>query len=485
GTGGAAGTGGRGGTGGTGGAAGSGGRGGTGGAAASGGRGGTGGNGGMGGMGGGAGMWRGEVAISSIAGQQTYPSVTVDKNGNAVVVYEQASTIYSVRYDAAQQMWSLAGTVDPRGGVSSKPSIAVDKDGNYLVVWGIAGANQGIWYSTSINGTDWKPPTSITVTNAFGPALAMNATGAAVVAWTEWLASGKGQASAAVRLSSTASFSAPKVMRDGDEYSADTRTAVAIAGTGHAFVGWEQNDGAGNGWISLWLRDYTPGGSGDGWGAAGTFESYTDFNAYGISLAANTAGDAIGTYIQISSSNPRTAQIWARRYRLVNQAFDANPTKVTDTNSIDGTVSPSVTMDDNGNATLAWSAETGTGFQVQTSRTSPTDVTWPIIGMETNDTAKDDDPNSTLASVTMPQVRAEPGGNVTLVWRKRTTASAKRFDLVARRWTPATQWGMEAPLEANTTNSVFWPVLAVGPNGTAVVTWYFGTSLDVWANVFH
>ena len=106
--------------------------------------------------------------------------------------------------------------------------------------------------------------------------------------------------------------------------------------------------------------------------------------------------------------------------------------------------------------------------------------------METDNIAKDDDPNSNIGYVTMPIVRSDPAGNVTLIWRKRTTASGKRFDLVAKRYTPAGGWGSQQfLLEDNMTNSVFWPALAVGPNGTAVATWYFGTVLEVWANVFH
>lgn len=205
-----------------------------------------------------------------------------------------------------------------------------------------------------------------------------------------------------------------------------------------------------------------------------------------MSIAANAGGDAIATYIQISNSNPHTVQIWARRYSSVAASFATNPSKVFDADSIDTYVAPSVALDDAGNATVAFAAQTATGYQVQTSRTAPTDPNWPTVptAMETDDVAKDDDTTSTIGYVTMPIVRTDPAGNMMLVWRKRTAASGKRFDLVARRYT-AGAWGAQVALESNTTNSVFWPTLAVNANGTAVTTWYFGTSLDVWANVFH
>ena len=230
------------------------------------------------------------------------------------------------------------------------------------------------------------------------------------------------------------------------------------------------------------------GPGGVGWNASGTFEDYIGYNAYGPSIATNTGGDAIVTYIQISTTNPRTVQLWARRFNGRPSIVGDQPVKVFDATSIDAYVPPSVTLDDAGNATVAFAVETSTGFQVQTSRTARTATMWPTAptSMETDDIAKDDDPNSTIAYVTMPIVRSDPAGNVTLVWRKRTAASGQRFDLVSRRYT-AGSWPRSRaaiPLEDNTTNSVFWPALAVGTGGTAVTTWYFATTLDVRANVF-
>ena len=252
GTGGAAGTIGSGGTGGTAGTAGRGGTGGSGGVAGTGGRGGTGGSaggtgGGTGGTGGGSvvGMWRGAMPIGAVVGSdQSFPSVAVDASGNAVVVYEQGAQIFASKYTAASSSWSTPGPVDARGNVCCKPSVAVDKNGNYLAVWGIgSGSLQGLWQSTSSNGTQWSTPMSITLTPAYGPVLAMNANGAAIVAWEEQVASGNLQAAAAVRSTTTAPWSVPTVMRAADD-NGNRDPAVAIAGNGNAFVGWVQADGA-------------------------------------------------------------------------------------------------------------------------------------------------------------------------------------------------------------------------------------------------
>jgi hypothetical protein len=406
-----------------------------------------------------------------------------------VVAYEDSGQMWAARYDGTSSTWGIPGSVDPRAaGNVSKPSIGVDMNGNYLMVWGLDPSTslRGIWQSTSTDGTHWSTPTSITVTEAFGPVLSMNANGAAVVAWTEELSNNDLQAAASIRSAPGASWSSPQVMRAGDD-DGDRDPAVAMDGKGNAFIGWVQGDGS-NGasanYNSVWMRQYT---AGSGWDAAGLFEAYNDQGAGNVAIAANTGGDAIVTYVEVTNTNPAAIQIWARRYRAVSVAFDTNPLLVVQKGSIDTLVSPSVTLDDAGSATVAFAIESAAStYQVNTSRTASTDPAWPAspTAMESNDIAQDDDQDTGLGFVTMPVVRTDSAGNVTLVWRKRTTASGMRFDLVGRRYT-AGAWGPEVALESNTTNSVLWPTLAVGANGTAVTTWFFDNTFDVWANVFH
>ena len=124
-------------------------------------------------------------------------------------------------------------------------------------------------------------------------------------------------------------------MRPADDQGDRTPT-VAIAGNGNAFVGWVQADGANppNYFDSIWVRQYTAG-AGAGWNAAGLFEGYVDYNAYDVNIATNTNGDAIVTYIQVSNSNPRTVQLWARRYSVTTNSFATNPSKVFEAGTID------------------------------------------------------------------------------------------------------------------------------------------------------
>ena len=111
----------------------------------------------------------------------------------------------------------------------------------------------------------------------------------------------------------------------------------------------------------------------------------------------------------------------------------------------------------------------------------PSDTAWPAtVAMEIDNAATDDDDNNITARAPMPIVKNDPAGNVFVICRKRV---GKRFDLWSNRFSVGA-WGTPAALETRDAQSVFWPSLGVGANGSAVAVWYYGTELDIWANVY-
>jgi hypothetical protein len=143
--------------------------------------------------------------------------------------------------------------------------------------------------------------------------------------------------------------------------------------------------------------------------------------------------------------------------------------------------SPTVTLDDAGTATAAFAYNIQGKYNVYTNRIGATDAAWAgAMAMETDNAATDDDSSTALDQVVDPLVACDPSGNVTLIWRKRV---GTRFDLWTRRFSGGI-WNPAAQLETRDANSIWFPALAVGTDGTAVATWYYGYELDVWANVF-
>ena len=182
------------------------------------------------------------------------------------------------------------------------------------------------------------------------------------------------------------------------------------------------------------MRQYTAG-SGAGWNAAGLFEGYVDQAAYDVNVATNNNGDAIVTYIQVSNSNPATIQLWARRYSATTNSFATNPSKVFEASTIDTYVAAVGRARRRRQRHRGVRRADGDRLSGPDQPDHADDPNWPAVptAMETDNVAKDDDTTSNIGYVTMPAVRTDPAGNVTLIWRKRTAASGKRFDLVARR----------------------------------------------------
>jgi hypothetical protein len=354
---------------------------------------------------------------------------------------------------------------------AQQANIAVDKNGGWLAVWAQDpnGTLKGIYTSSSTNGTTWSAITPLTNTTSWTPALAMNADGAAIVAWTEAVGN-LWQTAATTRATTGSAWGTPTVMRPGDD-NGDRDPVVTMSGTGEGFVLWTQDDAAD--WISVWMRQHTP----SGWQPAALFESYEAQSAYSPALAANKAGTVVGSYLQVTSA---TMQLWTRRY-TPGSGFAA-ALKAGEATDIDWISFPSITLDESGVATVAFASSIQQKFQVFTNRAGTTDAAWPTaMAMETDNAATDDDDNSSIDQSSMPIVKNDTAGNVTLIWRKRT---GTRFDMYARRYPVGGPWGAPTLLETRDTYSVLWPSLGVGVNGTAVAAWYHTTELDIWANVW-
>jgi hypothetical protein len=475
-----AGGGGRGGSGGSGGGiGGSGGSAGTNGGGA-GGAGGLAGSGGTGGGGGAGPDWRGPAVVAGGAASERLPSVAVDANGNAVVVFESGTDIYFSRYEAATG-WSTPAPIAT--GSYGQPLVAVDGMGRFTAVWSASSgaAATGIWASTSANGISWPAPTPIHATGSyvFKPVLAMNSRGEAIAAWTQRVGSNLFQVVVSLR-DPAIGWSSSFVLRPGDDAN-DRWPAVAMSETGDMFVLWEQRDTTAanmNNSVWWWKQDIV-----HNWTGPAPFESYDAGTATSPAIAVNAAGDAIVTYRQQGGS---VSELWARRY--AGRVW-ATPLKVGEATSIDATQPPSVTLDASGTATVAWGNGDVSGrYNVHVNRAAQSASTWPAAtAMETDNLASD---NADLGRATMPVVRSDGAGNAVVVWRK-LGPSGVRYDLHARRFSGGS-WGPQALIEtvdmAGTAPAVvFGPALGVNAAGVAVAAWFYagaGVNLDVYANVF-
>jgi len=451
-----------------------------------------GGSGGVGGMGvagsGGAGgvahvpTWGSAQAVANNAAlAETFPSVAVSSKGKAVAVYKRGGQLWANTYDPAVNLWSTTPSmIDARQFDIYSPHIAVDKNDNYLVVWQ-QDPNQslkGIWWSTSSDGKTWTTPAAITTTIAMGPSLAMNADGAAVVGWTEAvIADSTSQVGASLRPAPGMAWTTPNLAPEGGfGETGDYSVAVGMSGKGEAFVAWNEDDKGTADEPSIFEMHHTAAG----WSTAGLFETYDARPCYLPSVATNSAGTAVITWIEVSP-DASMETIRARRRAFGDNQF-GSPQMFGLGVSIENLQAPALVLDEAGKATLSWANEIQGKFQVYYARSDLLGTVPADLGViETDNAATDDDPNDVYQRAPLPALAVDPANNVTLIWRKRV---GKRFDLWARRFTGGSNWGTATKIETRDIGSVEWPTVAAGSDGTVVAIWNYQVETDVWATVF-
>jgi hypothetical protein len=125
-----------------------------------------------------AGSWTAAVTLSS-GSSANQSAVDVDPAGNAIATWSQSSAIQSSLLPFGGS-WTAPVTVSTTASGNSK--VATDANGNAYVVWN---AFSGIIQASELPfGGIWSTPCSLTTANSnILPALAMNASGYAVVDW--------------------------------------------------------------------------------------------------------------------------------------------------------------------------------------------------------------------------------------------------------------------------------------------------------------
>ena len=141
----------------------------------------------------------GEFQVNTTTeGVQAFPSVAVDADGDAVVVWSSEFQdgsglgIYGQRYDAAGGAQGAEFRVnEATAGNQSLPSVALDADGDFAVTWSSDeqdGSGGGIYarrYDAggAVQGAEFQVNTT-TVGNQANPTAALDAAGGLVVVWS-------------------------------------------------------------------------------------------------------------------------------------------------------------------------------------------------------------------------------------------------------------------------------------------------------------
>lgn len=309
--------------------------------------------------------WNVPVRIGTGAPGAINVSVRFDAAGNAIATWNQSSAQYDVwvnRYVAGAGWGTAELLAAGAGGFSTiVGTLGVAANGNVFVPWTqvVGTGERNVWVRRYTAAGGWDAAQQVYAVpgwRADSLQVAVDATGSATLVWTARdVNNGARSDVLASRYTPGGGWSAPQPIENDDTGPASS-TRVAVDGAGVVHVVWQQSDGIR---FNAYTTRYTPG---VGWSPAPQLLENADTgNVSDIRVAANTAGEAVATWVQSSD-------VWASRY-LPGTGWGA-PQRL-DTRSAGIAKSPEAAIDGAGNAIVVWSQSDGVRISVWASRFTP------------------------------------------------------------------------------------------------------------------
>jgi hypothetical protein len=331
------------------------------------------------------------------------PRVAMDNNGNAIIVWQQSDGANTQVYlrEYRNSAWSTAPTLTTRfsftGWNAGQPDVAMDNNGNAIVVWHQSNGTNTQIYKREYRGGNWSAVPAVTSNispagqDAFGPRVAMDDLGTAVITWSQRngtmsMACGSmgfpGPCSAIYMSEYRNSvWTHPSTTVDHISPTADTTVAYssvpAMDGNGNAIIAWAQSDGSSqcttglamsSPCTSIFKSEYRSGI----WTHPTTTAQHISPTGNGIladspAVAMDSSGNAIISWTGYDGSSAvcsgfmPCSQVYKSEFR--NNSW-SHPSGLADNISPDGNVGGiGLAMGDNGDAIIVWSESDESGSQ--------------------------------------------------------------------------------------------------------------------------
>lgn len=249
--------------------------------------------------------WSAAIPVDEDKDSASFPRVTVDSTGRAIVAWTASEGFGSSQLFASRQVdngiWGVTELLDTTSQGISTPEVVADSLGNALIVWSKSELGQSKLFARSYeSGFGWTSPVEIGVADGVSArsAIAFDAEGNAVVVWEQHESSTIDIYSA--RRSVSGDWGGPLLLEtlDGDAEFPD----VAADAAGNAIATWRQFDGEAD---SIYAALFTPNG---GWQNPELLETVNDVSPLGDAvgvpqIAMNAGGDAIVVWPQFDGQN--------------------------------------------------------------------------------------------------------------------------------------------------------------------------------------
>jgi hypothetical protein len=356
---------------------------------------------------------------TTTTGDQYGPVVAMDSVGNFVIAWQSYGQdgseygIYAQRYNSSGVAQGSEFQVNTyTGGQQDYPSIAMDSDGDFVITWQSAeqdGYGYGIYaqrYSSSgvAQGSEFQVNTSNSSQSY--PAVAMDSSGDFVICWMSFEQDGQYGGIYAQRYNSSG-------VAQGSEFQVNTYTdnfqdnpSIAMDNDGDFVITWQSEGQDGDGY-GVFAQRYNSSGVAQG----GEFQvNTTTANEQSVpSIAMDNDGDFVITW-QSYGQDGDGYGVFAQRYNSSGVAqgseFQVNSHTTYDQSQ------PSIAMDSIGKFIITWSSyeQDGNGWGVFAKRFNPNN-TAPVARGDSaslnedgsiviNVLANDTDANGDIISIT-------------------------------------------------------------------------------------
>jgi hypothetical protein len=263
------------------------------------------------------------------------------------------------------------------------PAVAMDADGDFVVAWtsyGQDGSYSGV-YAQRFNaagtaqGAEFRVNSFTTDFQSF-PAVAMDASGDFVVAWASYLQDGGGLGVYAQRFNAAG-------LPQGGEFRVNTTTSadesipsVGMDGDGDFVIAWQSTRRFVGTSYGIFAQRYNAAGVPQG----GEFKVNTNVSEpFSPAVAMDADGDFVVAWSDGEYQNVLAYDVYARRYTAGGVAIAQEFLVNTQTANFQGT--PAVAMDAAGDFVVVWSSsgQDGSGFGVYAQRYGTRDT--PTVGL--------------------------------------------------------------------------------------------------------
>lgn len=414
--------------------------------------------------------WKDPVQFSSDnAWASPYAQLAVNKHGDGIAAWQQyslddGSTGIWIAHFSKRKGWGKPKRIDKTtvGQVGNPPSVAINERGDAIVAWPVFNFTSSplstVWSRYYDHQHGWKKPVKIQDddADAYSPLVVIDERGNAIAIWNQTNPVYDRTNIYANYYKKDRGWTRSALIQSDNSILA-TDAALTINEKGTAVAMWSQFDSnQDQAQTGLVTRFFVPG---KGWQ---TPEFVTNEDAGSPSIALDERGNAMVAWTTL---NPETFQynVEARLRQAKgkwseNQSIQSDP--YVDSSNVQ------VALNNEGNALVVWLGEESSDFGSNSINVYSNHYT-KGSGWSTDETVDE------AAPYTEPQLAMDEHGSAIAVWEKTSQGPnpyVSFHDIYAYHYSPDYGWDSNQVIENYDADSVY-PKVAMSENGDALAIW--------------